>query len=208
MLKLRRVSRYHIQDTLGELRPQNPTAFADDLLTYDPDIEGVQLHADVISFFCMMTGLEIAPSKMVARATNAQAGDQDLSISLWTLDGSRAQVPIEHGQQEDDTSLMRYLGVYVEPDLSWRGQYDKLRVKTENLARILSTSRASTSIKWYAMAMCGYAALTYPAKYAPWALHEYENLFRPLDRTMRQLTNSSRTLTNSSSCTVVPPMGH
>jgi hypothetical protein len=61
MLKLRHVSRLHIQDTQGELRPQNPTAFADDLLTYDPDQEDVELHADVISFFCMMTGLEIPP---------------------------------------------------------------------------------------------------------------------------------------------------
>jgi hypothetical protein len=167
MLKLRHVSRLHIQDTQGELRPQNPTAFADDLLTYDPDQEGVQLHADVISFFCMMTWLEIAPSKMVARATNVQSEAGHLSLNLWTINGERVQVPIEHDPQEDSPSLLRYLGVHVEPDLSWRGQYEKLRVKTENLTRILSTSRASTSIKWYAMAMCGFAALTYPAKYAP-----------------------------------------
>jgi hypothetical protein len=142
----------------------------------------------------MMTGLEIAPSKMVARATNVQSEAGHLSLHLWTINGERVEVPIEHDQQEDNPSLLRYLGVHVEPDLSWRGQYEKLRVKTENLTRILSTSRASTSIKWYAMAICGYTALTYPAKYAPWALHEYENHFRPLDRTMRQLTNCSRTL--------------
>jgi hypothetical protein len=54
-----------------------------------------------------------------------------------------------------------------QADLSLRGQYEKLRSKTENLTRILSSSRASTNVKRYAMAMCGYSALTYPAKCAP-----------------------------------------
>jgi hypothetical protein len=110
MLKLRHVSRLYIQDTQGKLRPQNPTAFADDLLTYDPDQEGVQLHADVIPFFCMMTGLKIAPSKMVARATNVQSEAGHLSLNLWTINGERVQVPISSMTRKKTT--LRYSGIW------------------------------------------------------------------------------------------------
>lgn len=66
MIRLSGVFRFNNQDAKDIFPPQMmPTAFADDfyLLTYDPDLKGVQSSADVIlSFFCMMTGLEIAPS--------------------------------------------------------------------------------------------------------------------------------------------------
>jgi hypothetical protein len=124
MVKIHNAARFYIHDAQGTLRLQNPTAFADDLLTYDPDQEGVQQQANVISFFCMMTGLEIAPTKMEARATNALDPQRNQTLNIWTLDGSRTQVPIICGQQDDDQALLRYLGVYVEHDISWRGQYE------------------------------------------------------------------------------------
>jgi hypothetical protein len=75
MLHLGQASDFYIEDNDGQLHPQMPTAFADDLLTYASTPEMQQRQGTITSFFCMMTGLELKPSKMVARAINVNPLD-------------------------------------------------------------------------------------------------------------------------------------
>lgn len=146
-----------VRDYNGELIPQLPTAFADDLMTYSTSHGENQAMADVISFFCMMTGLEIAPNKMVARSLNIphQQRSDGAYLSIWTINGERAQVGIQDASEpgEQSKDLLRYLVIYVEQDLSWNGQMSIIQDKIETLVRVLGSSRASSHIKWYAMAM-------------------------------------------------------
>jgi hypothetical protein len=188
-------------DTRGEASPQFPTAFADDLMTYASTPERMQAQADVMSVFCMMSGLEVAPAKMVTRGVNTAKGAIS-TITVLDLSGAPHVIPIDVINDEPSTqmerdkemALMRYLGIYVEITHTWTGQYKMLQERIKAITRVLSSSRASIEVKWYAMSMSGYAALLYPAKFGPWPLEKYEELFRPLDAALRLMSGNMRTI--------------
>ena len=184
----------YVRDPNGWLRKQWPTAFADDLMTYAASLEMAQYQAKLVSIFCMLTGLEIAPTKMTARVIypTEEHISNPMELKLWTLQGDEAIVPIDTGTE--DSSLLRYLGIFFEQCHSWSGQLQKLVDKVAEAVRVLTHSRASSTIKWYAVSMSSYAAITYPAKFAPWCLQEYETLLQPLNQILRQLTYNRPTL--------------
>ena len=191
MLHLAQASDFYIEDNEGQLHPQMPTAFADDLLTYASTPEMQQRQATITSFFCMMTGLELKPSKMVARAINV--GPQEVArhqpLSLLLIDGTTGTLEIESDMDGAQGDAMRYLGIFIDIDNTWENQYKRVRSKVAETVRIITKARASPTIKWYALSMCGYAAVTYPAKFAPWTLAQYQDLVRPLDAAMRNLNS-------------------
>ena len=172
MLKLANASDLYIQDSCGQLHQQMPTAFADDLLTYAATFEMQQRQATIVSFFCMMTGLEMRidkpPIKTIARAMYADRPEEDECemLTMFTLQGSTAQVPVNTATDGPQES-MRYLGIYVDVDGNWSGQEKKLKDKVAAINTVLSSSRASAAVRWYAMMACGYSAITYPLKFCP-----------------------------------------
>jgi hypothetical protein len=82
---------------------------------------------------------------------------------------------------------MRYLGIYIDIGNTWENQYERIRSKVAETVRVITKARASPAIKWYALSMCGYASITYPAKFAPWTLAQYQDLVKPLDAALRNI---------------------
>ena len=185
MLKLRNCVDFYVKTMSETLCPQDPTAFADDLLTYAATLRHCREQAMVVSSFCMLTGLEIAPVKMIARAIYPSSHDlqQPMELPLWLLNGTTVTVPVSTGT--DHTDLLRYLGIYIEQEHTWNGQLSKLVDKVSETVRVLTHARASSVIKWCAISTSSYSALTYPAKYAPWTLDEYDRLLYPLRQILR-----------------------
>ena len=73
----------------------------------------------------MLGGLEIAPSKMVARGCCTDKSEYQ-DILVFTLRGEATAIPIitnHNMQQTTYDTLLRYLGIHVELDHSWQGQY-------------------------------------------------------------------------------------
>ena len=181
-----------VRDAEGKLHTQWPTAFADDLMTYAATFKACQKQAWLTSGFCMLTGLEIAPSKMTARAFYVTETVDPMEIRMYTISGSSITIPIDHGNVEQ--TLLRYLGLYIEPDHSWTGQLQKIVDKVAETVRVLTHSRASSTIKWYAISKSSYTGIMYPSKFAPWSMDEYTKLLSPLHRVTRTLTGNRRTI--------------
>ena len=186
MLKLDEASDLYIADHLGALHRQWPTAFADDLMTYAATAEMNQRQADIIGIYCMMIGLEIAPNKMIARVIHPETTDEIEIIKLWTM--AAQNVDIQISKSISQTELMRYLGIHLDSAGTWEGQLNKIKAKIAEAVRVLTHSRASQGVKWYAVSTSSYSAIQYPEKYAPWTLEEYDAILRPINRILRDLT--------------------
>ena len=190
MLHLGECTNFLIKNAQGTLCPQEPTAFADDLLTYAATLAQCQRQAKIVSSFCMLTGLEIAPAKMTARVIYPPEKDtlKPMELRMWTITGDRVTVPIHMGSEESE--LLRYLGIHIEHAHTWNGQLSILIDKVAETVRVLTHTRASSAIKWCAISTSSYAGITYPAKYAPWSLDEYDRLVNPLRQILRSLTHN------------------
>jgi len=193
MLEREHATDVWIRDGNGILHPQWPTAFADDLLTYAATVEMQQKQADIVSFFCMMTGLKMEPKKTIARALNAK-NTETQEVLLYQMDGTQVGRVIQD-MDSGPNECMRYLGIYLDIDGAWTGQHQRLSDKVNAIATAIKAARASSNIKWYAMTACGYSAITYPIKFAPWTLEEIQELLRPLNATLRNLSGYMNTVT-------------
>ena len=148
MVKLHELSDIYIPDANDRLFLQYLTTFANDINAYAASPRYAQGQATTVSVFCMLVGLDIAPSKMVARGCYTDKYEyQDILVS--TLSGEAAAIPIitDHNMQQTTyDTLLRYLGIHAELDHSWQGQHSLLHERIAQLTRILTNSRASLPV--------------------------------------------------------------
>jgi hypothetical protein len=168
------------------LRPAQPCSFADDLIVLAASAENLNRQAEIISYFTLLTSLVLEPTKTVATTLNSPSA-QPVMLTQYDWAWADHSIPILHPYQMK--LPIKYLGVRIDPDGSWKSLQSSITAKITAVGAIIVKTRADPAITWMALSASVYAAITYPAKFAPWSAHEYTQLFSPLDRMLRHISN-------------------
>ena len=168
------------------LRPAQPCSFADDLIILAASLANLNRQAAIISFFTLLTSLVLEPTKTVAASLNPPSLQTDkLTQYDWTWSAHDKQILHPHQM----TDPIKYLGVKLDPDGSWTSLHSTITAKITAVGAIIAKTRAAPEITWVALSASVYAAIAYPAKFAPWSAAEYSKLFAPLDKLLRNISN-------------------
>jgi hypothetical protein len=84
---------------------------------------------------------------------------------------------------------IKYLGVRLDTDGTWKSLHSTITAKITAVGAIIAKTRADPAITRVGLSANVYAAITYPAKFAPCSAAEYAELFKPLDRLLRHISH-------------------
>jgi hypothetical protein len=84
---------------------------------------------------------------------------------------------------------IKYLGVRLDTDGTWKSLDSTITAKITAVGAIIAKTRTDPAIIWVALSASVYAAIAYPAKFAPWSAAEYAEQFATLDRLLRHISH-------------------
>jgi hypothetical protein len=120
-----------------------PHAYADDLAHIASTLPAQQLQADLVSAFCLLTGLEIASAKVEAITLNGQhlLDSETLVVHDWHWEPHLVV-------QSNDSFWTRYLGVFLDRS-ACNKHYHMAKKNSNRLANSFSSGmRLHLSRKW------------------------------------------------------------
>jgi hypothetical protein len=147
-----------------------PHAYADDLAHIAPTLPAQQLQADLVSAFCLLTGLEIASAKVEAITLNGQhlLDSETLVVHDWHWEPHLVV-------QSNDSFWTRYLGVFLDRS-ACNKHYHMAKEKFQQACKFLLLRHAPPSVKKMVLTLCILPCIRYPAGLAPWTLQQYRDL--------------------------------
>ena len=161
-----------------------PLAFADDIITMTGTKNILQLTADIISAFALITNMKLATNKFRAYVTHFgtayNVGDDSVNIHLakWTS----INVPLE------SSGIFKYLG--VEWDISLQGNSIQAHL-TKTLANEcikIESKDATPEMKWLAIKLVVYSRISYAARFMSWTAAELDRLDRKINVFLRRIS--------------------
>jgi hypothetical protein len=147
-----------------------PHAYADDLAHIATSLHAQQLQADLVSAFCLLTGLEIASAKVEAITLNGQHlhDNETLVVHDWRWSPHLVI-------QSNDSFWTRYLGVFLDRSACDK-HFQMAREKFKQACKFLLLRHAPPNIKRLIFILCILPCIRYPAGLAPWTLQQYRDL--------------------------------
>lgn len=147
-----------------------PHAYADDLAHIAKTKEDQQEHADLVSAFCVITGLEVATTKVEAIALNH--GSTKYTTTLIIRDWW--WVPHLVIQSDKDV-WTRYLGICLDTNRCNK-HYEVATKQYQFSCNALIHRTAPSSAKKMVHTLCLRPKIRYIAALAPWTLQQYHRI--------------------------------
>jgi hypothetical protein len=147
-----------------------PHANADDLAHIATSQKAQQRHADLVSAFCVITGLEVATAKVEAIALNH--GNRNFTVTLIIRDWWWTPHLVI---QSDSDFWTRYLGIYLDTNLCSR-HYEMATKQYKFLCNALIHRTAPSSAKKMVHTLCIRPKIRYIAALSPWTLQQYKKI--------------------------------
>ncbi len=142
-------------------------AYADDLAHIAKNVIDQQRHADLVSAFCVLTGLEIATAKVEAIALNHM--ESKFTITLIIRDWNWSPHLIV---QSDNDFWTRYLGVFLDSKQCIR--HFEMAIKQYRVAcHALLFRTAPMAAKRMVHTLCLKPRIRYVAALSPWTFNQY-----------------------------------
>ena len=156
--------------SLDESGTGQPHAYADDLAHIARTPEDQQRQADLVSAFCVITGLEVATAKVEAIALNHNKKDLNPTLIIrdwwWT--------PYLVVQSSSDF-WTRYLGIYLDSNICIR-HYEQAIQQYKFSCNALIHRTAPSSAKKMVHTLCLRPKIRYIAALSPWTLQQYKKI--------------------------------
>ena len=176
---------FKVQDLDGETHGCVDSAYADDLISMAATAAALQAKADIVSAWCLYTGLKISHGKL--RTFGIKRGaDQSPSPTLVIRghDWTGTDVPI------CDNGVMTHLGVIWNMKSENTKQFESLKSKMEDLGGRIARYRGRTRDKITALHYCLRSTLTYRLQFSNWGLDKYEELDGIYSRLVKTITKN------------------
>jgi hypothetical protein len=147
-----------------------PHAYADDLAHIAPTLTAQQFQADLVSAFCLLTGLEIASAKVEAITLNGQHlhDNETMVVHDWHWEPHLVI-------QSNDSFWTRYLGIFLDRKACDK-HYQMAQEKFKQACKFLLLRHAPPPVKHMVYTLCILPCIRYPAGLAPWTLQQYRDL--------------------------------
>ena len=164
-------SEFKIQDLDGQTYPADDMAFADDLQSLEAKAKALQVKADMVSAWCICTGIEISRDKMRTFGAHwgVHKGDNPKLVvhtKGWT--------PEKFEMKMDGT--MKSLGVkfdmHVDNQIQKMECIETIKLKGDKIMQVEARRRD----KMLAVSYCLVTNVVYRSQHCPWHLEEYEEL--------------------------------
>ena len=130
-------SDFKTQDINGRSKEAKDVAFADDLISVTGSLKQLQDKADVISGWCIVTGIKIAISKLrtFGRQWGVRKEGNDTGIIILHEGGGKStEVEVKN------EGIMTHLGVIWDMDLNGERQWTAIKTTIERLGEIINKS--------------------------------------------------------------------
>jgi hypothetical protein len=184
-------SGFKVQDDEGMTTMVKDVAFADDLVSVTGTIEELQNKADVISGWCLMTGIKIATKKL--RTFGIQWGVKksvERHIVLTEGPGIRTTVEVK------EDGIMTHLGVVWNMDTHNKKQWEDVRLVIERMGEIIMRGKGRTREKVIVLNYCLKATVLYRMQYCTWDLGKYKELDKVMNRVAKKITKNMKSFPN------------
>ena len=159
--------------------------YADDIISLCSKITDLQLKADIVSAFSIITGISISWPKLRATCHEWSNPTPQPSLTVWDNTPSSHSVPIIPGQP------VRHLGFQIAPDGSSSHAYDStlaaIRSAAAHLQRRSNWLPGAAVLKTAALQTI--AQTTYTAQLSTYNLHQLQKLDSPLSKVFRHITH-------------------
>jgi len=174
----------YTQDHLGHNRPSADIAYADDLISIQRSVEGIQQRADIVSAFCIIFGLRIATKKIRAFGIDWGHGSAPSSASVVLhLDGwEEVAIPLL------PSGTLKYLGVHIDMDLTFSTQLRLMNEWLIDILAVISRRQASMQSKWLTLRTSVYPKIVYYAKFCSWSRQQLEGTEKMLRAFLRKIS--------------------
>ena len=182
-------SGFKTQDINGRTRESKDVAFADDLISVTGSLRELQEKADVISGWCIVTGIKIAISKL--RTFGRQWGTRKEGNETGTIiiqEGGGISTEVEVKNE----GIMTHLGVIWDMDLNGDRQWTAIKATIERLGEIICKSSSRKRDKILVINSCLKYNVLYRLQFCTWNLARFEELDKSLNRLIRGVTNNMR----------------
>ena len=183
---------FKTQDINGRTMEVPDIAFADDLVSITATLEGLQAKADIISGWCMATGVKVAVSKLRTFGM------------IWGIDKGESQKIVLTGDKGDRTEvevkadgIMTHLGVIWNMDLYGDRQWKETKKVIEKMGEVIMRSTGRMRDKITAINYCLKATVLYRIQYCTWGLDKYRELDIAMNKVLRKVTKNMRSYPGS-----------
>jgi hypothetical protein len=163
-------------------------AYADDLISIQSTIEGLQAKADIVSAFTLLFGLQLATKKFRGFAVNWGNEYREMAKEV-----------IIHGQGWTEAAVtlqgdgsLKHLGVFWDMDMTNYSQRQALMTRLRGALAHVTTRKASAGAKWMTIKTCIFPQVAYVAKFMPWSLQEFDALEQLVSQAIKVITKNRR----------------
>ena len=174
-----------IQDIEGVTRMVEDVAFADDLISITGSLVELQRKADIISGWCLMTGLKVAAKKL--RTFGIQWGvKKEEKMSLWLTEDINSRTEVEVKAE----GIMTHLGVVWNMDTHNRKQWEDVKLVIERMGEVIMRGRGRMRDKITVLNYCLRATILYRMQHCTWDIDKYKALDKVINRLARKVTKN------------------
>jgi hypothetical protein len=152
--------------------------YADDLLSFQTQIEGLQAKADMMAGLCACLGFQVSSG-------------HSYSHGVRILSKSTSKYETVNGRRH--TGHLKHLGVIWDTDIRNPTHREIIRQTVTEGCNHIVARRASMESKILAMQRSLFAKVAYPAKFMAWTCAEYEVIDRVISAALRKITRNMQT---------------
>ena len=167
----------------GYVAESQDVAFADDLVSVQGDLQSLQEKADLVSAFCVWSGLTLAVDKFRAFAINW--GNENIDMGTDIVIHTKGWVPMTVPLKTNGS--LKHLGVTWDMELGNDTQRNQLENYLSEALAYIVARRASTQCKILAITKCVIPKILYVCKFMGWTLAQYDHLESLISRALRQI---------------------
>jgi len=163
-------SEFKVQDIEGQTHRVNEVAFADDLQSLEATIKGLQNKADLLSGWCLITGIKIKEEKLRIYGVHWGVGSENSELAFHMDGWSKVNKEIKM----DGT--MKVLGVKMDMHLTNIIQKNECEETIIMLSDKIRRASARTRDRVMVAGLCIRTNVVYRAQHCGWQLKDYLDL--------------------------------
>jgi hypothetical protein len=159
---------FKTQDIEGCTRVVRDVAFADDLISVTGSMAELQKKADIISGWCLLTGIKVATSKL--RTFGLQWGvRKEEKMEMWLTEGPGVRTRVEVKSE----GIMTHLGIIWNMDTHNKKQWEDIKLVIERMGNIIMRGKGTNRDKVTVLNYCLRATVLYRMQYCAWGLEKF-----------------------------------
>ena len=178
-------SRFKVLDIASAATDVTDIAYADDLISIVGTPEALQDKADIMSAWCLSSGVKMNTSKL--RTFGISWGADRSSSDFLKIHGE-AWTEIMIGINRD--GFMTQLGVIWDMDLNNNKQFEAIKERLEELGSRILRYNGRVGDKILALEYCLRADISYRMQFCVWGLDRYMQLDKIYNRLVRRITRN------------------